>query len=287
MRWLFQELKKSFYLPYMLFSIIGVVILCLLAQCYTDYSSGTTYSVFSMILNREKFNVMEQASLNCIEVWNAGMGNWFYLFSPILLTVGYLIIISNERNTEAIRFILIREGMGKYCLSKVISAAAFSGTMMLLGYAIYGLLIMPFFPTLSSFPEDVQTFYLEYVYLSKSVLIYVVKRLVGVFLYGAFVSVFSVGISIAFRDPYMLICLPFLFKYVYTQLMSKVSYEATISEQEKLAEIVRGFMPESILSVGYNTSFWISLVFLVCLFGLIDFEFYRTMKVRRDNGAFK
>ena len=46
-----------------------------------------------------------------LELWRAGIGGWLIVFAPMLLTVGYMISLSGERQNGQIRFALMRSGI--------------------------------------------------------------------------------------------------------------------------------------------------------------------------------
>ena len=145
----------------------------------------------------------------------AGIGGWLTVFAPMLLTLGYMISLSGERQNGQIRFALMRSGKLRYCISKVCGGALAGGIISLIGYAVFGLLMVIRFPSLNMLPVEEQEFYL----MGSTLAAEAVKRLIGAFLYGMMGSLFGIGVAIAFRDKYMLICLPFMINYIISRYL--------------------------------------------------------------------
>ena len=90
---------------------------------------------------------------------------------------------------------------------------------------VFGLMMLIAFPAYISFSVNEQMMYADWYGTGSMVLIYVVKRLIGSFLYGMAASMFGIGAAIFFRDRYMLLCLPFLLNYIYTQILQRLTLE--------------------------------------------------------------
>lgn len=147
-------------------------------------------------------------------LWKCGIGDWLLVFLPLLSTFGYIVLNAEERQSGQIKFLLIRMGNLRYCVSKVLSGALIGGFTFVAGYLIFGVFMLILFPSFGAFPADSQSIYME-LYFGNTVFLYVLKRLTGVFLLGIFSSVFGIGVAMIFRDKYMLMCLPFLLNYIY------------------------------------------------------------------------
>lgn len=149
------EVQKILHLPYLLLSVAGIIALCLTATGETDVG-GRQISIFSLMIRSEDASSQHVA----LELWRAGIGGWLIVFAPMLLTVGYMISLSGERQNGQIRFALMRSGKLRYCISKVCGGALAGGIIFLIGYAVFGLLMMIRFPLLSTLPVEEQEFYL-------------------------------------------------------------------------------------------------------------------------------
>ena len=138
------ELKKLSFIPYLILSISGIVLLCLSATGETDMS-GKQISIFSLIFQAQQANT--DISKSALALWQAGIGGWLVVFAPMLLSMGYILLLSEERRNGQIRFHILRSGNWKYCISKVCSGALAGGIVFLIGYALFGLLLVMRFPS--------------------------------------------------------------------------------------------------------------------------------------------
>ncbi|MCI6536680.1 MAG: hypothetical protein MR443_03405 [Lachnospiraceae bacterium] len=266
------EVQKILHLPYLLLSVAGIIALCLTATGETDVG-GRQISIFSLMIRSEDASSQHVA----LELWRAGIGGWLIVFAPMLLTVGYMISLSGERQNGQIRFALMRSGKLRYCISKVCGGALAGGIIFLIGYAVFGLLMMIRFPLLSTLPVEEQEFYL----MGSSLAMEVVKYLIGAFLYGMTGSLFGIGVAIVFRDKYMLICLPFMINYIYQQVLSKLSLECWASENYEKITWIEAMKPESIMNISGNVIWLIPFVAMLVLYVVLIGIFYLSMKLSR------
>ncbi|WP_294898212.1 hypothetical protein [uncultured Eubacterium sp.] len=264
------EVQKILHLPYLLLSVAGIIALCLTATGETDVG-GRQISIFSLMIRSEDASSQHVA----LELWRAGIGGWLIVFAPMLLTVGYMISLSGERQNGQIRFALMRSGKLRYCISKVCGGALAGGIIFLIGYAVFGLLMMIRFPLLSTLPVEEQEFYL----MGSSLAMEVVKYLIGAFLYGMTGSLFGIGVAIVFRDKYMLICLPFMINYIYQQVLSKLSLECWASENYEKITWIEAMKPESIMNISGNVIWLIPFVAMLVLYVVLIGIFYLSMKL--------
>ncbi len=264
------EVQKILHLPYLLLSVAGIIALCLTATGETDVG-GRQISIFSLMIRSEDASSQHAA----LELWRAGIGGWLIVFAPMLLTVGYMISLSGERQNGQIRFALMRSGKLRYCISKVCGGALAGGIIFLIGYAVFGLLMMIRFPLLSTLPVEEQEFYL----MGSSLAMEVVKYLIGAFLYGMTGSLFGIGVAIVFRDKYMLICLPFMINYIYQQVLSKLSLECWASENYEKITWIEAMKPESIMNISGNVIWLIPFVAMLVLYVVLIGIFYLSMKL--------
>ncbi len=264
------EVQKILHLPYLLLGVTGIIALCLTATGDMNVG-GSQISIFSLMIRPEVTNTPHTA----FELWRAGIGGWLLVFAPMLLTVGYMISLSGERQNGQIRFALMRSGKLRYCISKVCGGALAGGIIFLIGYAVFGLLMVIRFPSLSTLPVEEQEMYL----MGSSLVAEVVKRLIGAFLYGMTGSLFGIGVAIVFRDKYMLICLPFMINYIYQQVLGKLRSDCMMAEKYEKFTWLEAMQPESIMNISGSVTWLIPFVVVLVIYvGLIG-VFYLSMKL--------
>lgn len=269
-----QELKKLWYPPFVLVAVICIVILCTFGECYVD-GKGTSYMVLSVILQRDNFSF-----LHWIHIWESGLDTWSYLFLPVILSIGYFITLSVERKTGNIRLELIRSGFYQYGFVKVISGAITSGAILVLGYGLYGLLMLGLFPLTLVDDSGMD--------LSAGGLVsYILMRLFGMFLYGALIHIFSTLISILFQDPYVLLCFPMMIKYIYNQILQKIEISAMERGDMLFLEQIDGCRMENIIRMTFDKNWWMLLLSMLIIYGLLGLSYGFWIKRRRDSGGWE
>lgn len=243
------EVQKILHLPYLLLGVAGIIALCLTATGDMNVG-GSQISIFSLLIRPEVTNTPHTA----FELWRAGIGGWLTVFAPMLLTLGYMISLSGERQNGQIRFALMRSGKLRYCISKVCGGALAGGIIFLIGYAVFGLLMVIRFPSLNTLPVKEQEFYL-----------------MG--------SLFGIGVAIAFRDKYMLICLLFMINYIYQQVLGKLASDCMVAEKYEKITWIEAVRPESIMNISRSVTWLIPFVVMLVIYLVLIGVFYLSMKL--------
>ena len=271
------EFKKNIYVPYIFIEIIGIIILCLSATGETDMN-GKQISIFSLIFQELPANT--DVLKSALSLWQAGLGGWLVVFAPMLLSMGYILLISEERRNGQIRFHILRSGNWKYCISKLCSGALAGGIVFLIGYALFGLLMLVRFPSIRTFSAEEQ----EILLMGSSISVVIIKKLIGAFLYGMFGSVFGIGVAIVFRDKYMLVCLPFMINYIYQQILTKMATDAMAAEAYERLTWIETFQPENIMNISLGWNWFLSVILMLAIYAVLSVIFYRCVK-RGDWGV--
>ena len=267
------EVQKILYLPYLLLGVAGIIALCLTATGDMG-AGGSQISIFSLMIRPEVTNTQHTA----FELWRAGIGGWLLVFAPMLLTMGYMISLSGERQNGQIRFVLMRSGKLRYCISKVCGGVLAGGIIFLIGYAVFGLLMMIWFPSLSTLSVEEQKFYL----MGSTLGVEVVKCLIGAFLYGMTGSLFGICVAIAFWDKYMLICLPFMINYIYLQVLGKLTSDCIVAEKYEKSTWIEAMRPESIMNISGSVIWLILFVVMLMIYVVLIGVFYLSMKIGEE-----
>lgn len=278
------EISKMFYLPLFCISCIGIAGICLLSECYAD-STGRSYTVIEMMFNSADIDMLDMVSMNNLAIWRAGLGSWTYLLLPLLLSMGYLFVLSEERRTGAIRQQLIREGNFRYCLSKIAGAIVCSGILMVTGYALYGIVVWKCFPSLYAYDDSQISAYMEY--MPDGAAWFVIRRMIGVFLYGIYVNAFAVGVSIVFVDRYILLCLPMMLNYIYSQVIAKIEADAFSRDRFDFAEKIQFLRMENIIGIGQNDTWVFTLLLMAATYIILFALFWFLITKRSDSGGWE
>lgn len=276
MRCIGLEMKKNLHWPYVLLSVAGIA--CL-GFCGTVFDpSGAQTTLFGLARQIHEGGIIPDISMSVPVIWQQGLGSWLALFAPLLVTFGYVVTLSSERQNGQMKFELIRGGNFRYSVSKAVSGALFSGVMFLAGYALFGFLLKLFFPAFSSFGEEQQWFYLSF-YPGNSVILFCIYRLAGAFFFGVFAGVFGIGVAVFLEDKYMLICLPFLLNYIYQQVLQKAVTGKYAAGAES-AVWLESFYPASFANLSASR-YWAVPVLVL---GLIYFGIVLAFWIRLKRG---
>ena len=172
-------------------------------------------------------------------------------------------------------FLLIRSQNAKYCARKVTAGVLTGGILFITANIVFGLMMLIAFPAYISFSVNEQMMYADWYGTGSMVLIYVVKRLIGSFLYGMAASMFGIGAAIFFRDRYMLLCLPFLLNYIYTQILQRLTLENPAVER---------FNSSNLMNVSGESGWgWTVGLTIVC-YVILVLLYYAQVKRRHCDG---
>ena len=269
-----RELRKNCYWPFVLLSVVGIACLGFFNTVYDP--SGTQTTLFSLIRQIRGGTFVPDVSFSAPVMWKQGLGSWLILFAPLLVSFGYVVILSSERQNGQMKFELIRAGSIRYCVSKVVSGALFCGFVFLAGYGLFGLLLKFFLPAFSSFGTEEQSFYME-MYFGNSMQAFLCRQLLGAFLFGILAGVFGIGTAVFFEDKYMLICLPFLLTYIYQQILQKITQGMYAAGAESAAW-VESFYPASIVNVSASRYWTVPLLVLGLVYLVVAAAFIIRVK---------
>lgn len=273
-RCIWLELKKNLYLPYVLLVVFGVLFFGLAAPAGKN-GSGKEIVIFFMML-KEDLKMEAGIEGSGLVLWSQGMSGWLMVFLPFLLTRSYIFVFSSERQDKYLQFLRIRCGNLRFCCAKIIGGALSGGLTFALGYAVFGILMSACFPSFSGFPPEEQGIYTG-IWGAEPVW-YVARRLAGSFFYGAGSCVFGIGVAILLRDKYMLLCLPFLLNYCWSQMLNKLVISDIAYREGAYNRLIQAFDPSSLLNMPWDRYWLLQLVMLLAVYIGFVFLFCRLME---------
>ena len=276
-RCLGAEMKKNNSFPFFAVSVSLFVCICFLGDCVTG-QNGQHYQVYDIMLLSKYLPLTKDLRYSWMNVWEAGLGPWTILAAPMLMTAGFVFINTKEKTENADRYLLFREGRLFFALSKTVSAMLSAGLVCTIGYIIYGIILMPFFPSASEYSaENAELIGSLY---GSSICKYITFRLVGAFLFGVSVSLLPIILSAFVSDMYILISMPFLGIYIYETIFKRISVSKWGEEHiELLNALDFGQLPY----FGVNRKKFITLTLLAaaCMICIISYYFIRFREERR------
>ena len=277
-----QETKKNCRTAGLLISIIGCLLLFLAGRCYTD-ETMTGHTILEMLFNKNANNIAVDYGLSYTAMLRYGAGQWFRLFAPAILTIGFQSVMYYEKEQASLTYIMLRENTAVYCGSKLLAGMFTGGMISAVSYGFYILIIKvrlkEAFRILKNDDANVARI-LGYGRVSELALSYVV----GVFLFGAMCFGFVYFVSIFFKDRYVLMCMPILIKYVIDQVFTVVSAALMRSENfESMEKFGRYNMSNLIPFIRSNGSRFTLLTEIIIIV-LLFFIFLFVLKRRQKNG---
>lgn len=260
-----------------------VAVLCFTTNAYTSTSiAGVTqsYTVIELLLN---FNTQSLERLGVMSgsaqfLFMRGIGEYAYLFMPMIVAASFVPIYCTERNFGLVRFELIRSSKLRYVAGKQISAMLTGGCIVTAGYLFYGFIVAILFPWASQFSD--LSFELSMMTV-KSLPLNLLLSIIGAFLYGA-VSVLPAFLFCAvFRNSYVISCLPFVLVYIKNTAITRI-----IQDNPKLDQLFMPFYTYAIRSLVYGSSTGIAsaLYQLICSLAVF-LTCWLIEERRRDSGA--
>lgn len=276
------EVEKNLFLPFAILSILGILVMCMLGEFYVD-DSGSSYTVLSVIINGSELGIQDRVELNWLQAWEAGIGNWFSLLIPLFVSFGFLVTVSTERKMGVSMILLQKQGDYSYCICKIWGAFLSGGILLLVGYALYGILLLPFFSMPYNFSDEVlQAYYGDSKMISDYLLLYIITKIVGIFLYGGMNASIGLFLSLFFSDKYILMCSPMLLKYIYTQVLLKIEIDNITQNENFVYIILEALRFENIISISLSWNWFLSFLYMCIGYILCFCIFYKKVNSRKE-----
>lgn len=282
MRRIILEVKKNLYFPFAILSTLGVLIMCMLGELYVD-DVGTSYTVLSVIVNANEIGICDKVELNWLQAWEAGIGNWFSLLIPLLVSLGFLVTTSTEKKKGVSKILIQKQGNYSYCTCKIGGVFFTGGTLLLVGYVLYGILLLPFFSMPYNFTNEVlQSYYGDSRMVSEFLCLYIIVKIVGIFLYGGMNASIGLCVSLFFSDKYILMCSPMLLKYIYSQILLKLEIDNITQNKKIVYMILEVLRLENIINISPNLSWFLSFCYMCIGYILCFCILYKKVNCRKE-----
>ena len=278
------DLKKAVQNISFVAACLITALLCFTAEVYTDFSNARSYSVYETILMLDKDTLLSDVSFSSIFIFGKSLSGYISMFLPVSSAFPYITNLCSERNSGNIRFSIMRTGRLKYYFSKFGSALLSGGFSTLLGVVMYGGIVLMLFPDINAYAvtaEDMQFFF------PNGIAIFIAKTLIHSFMYGCISVMPAFFLSSFCRNPYIVLCLPFMATYIWITALNKIASNEAVSGNFDAAANLQPFYPNSISNL-LNLSgerLYITLAFnLIFVFVLLAI-YIAIMEKRFDTGC--
>ncbi|MBR6101038.1 MAG: ABC transporter permease [Ruminococcus sp.] len=287
LRTLRQDLNKTVINAGFIGAALMTCLLAFTGNAYRDDSNDKSYSILEAFFSFDRKFVETHDSFSSYRLFCNGLSGYISMFIPIIVAFPFMVSFCAERNNGLIRFTITRAGKLRYYLSKFAASFIGGGLAVLLGMAIFGIILRFSFPTFMSYDPDPETLKWS---LPDGEAVGVIKVLLSSFLYGAFSTLPAFFLSSFCKNPYIITCLPFMLVYVWNTAMNKIIFHGYETGDWEVYNKVAPFQPDSpmrIVSINFsemtaadrNTLIFNGVYLAVLLAGFI-----LIMNLRTDKG---
>lgn len=204
-----------------------IVVLYSSAEIYMDLTKYDEYSVWLSYFSFDRDFMMKHIEFSSVSILQKSGTGYLSMFIPMVAPFAMVRLLCAEQESGVIRFEIVRCGRLKYHLTNFISGVLSGGIITALGFITYGIIVYILFPSFGMYSSELQFSQIEFyqagygVTLQTNFFLLLVEKLPTMFLYGAFASMPAIALVSILRNPYTILCLPFFFNYVLTQLTIK------------------------------------------------------------------
>ena len=259
------------------FCVVMTTLLFIFADAYTDEITKEHFSVIRALTDMKYEERIQHSELcNLVLMYNS-RGHWFTLFVPIIAAFCYVPMFTAEREGRAVRYEISRTSRVGFFTAEFFTGIILGGIAVTIGYLFFGLFAMNAFPSVSEMTADIGM--LQNLEQEQ----FILKMAFQVFLYGVYWSIPAMFCTSFLRNKYLIMCIPFFVKYVWTQIYKKIADNAMNPnefdiEKIRLAERIN---PEGILWIYDGTKLDVILLFGISAASL--FAAYLIIVLKRDD----
>ncbi len=269
------DLIKTLLSPYFPICIGIILALMLASNAYYDQLSSKSYTVIESIF-RLSFEEKEALGMYDLTVLGKYGGEWFSSFMPIAVTFAFIPVFSDERKSGNIRFSICRESRFSFCLSKLSSAFISAGLAAALAFLLYAAIVFMLFPA----SQDVE---LAAVYMPYGVTVKLALTAAKLFLFGGISSMPVLALFSFIKNKYIVMCLPFMLRYITAQAYSSFSIELLSSGNEVPALLCAAADRELLLTDFWNTDKLPFIVIFYLLYIGVCAAVFSAVTIRRTD----
>lgn len=261
-------------------AVVVIVVLCFSVQVYVDHGSGKAYSVFEAIFSLDCGIIAEKSDFYAPMIIRNALTGYSAMAMPITASFPFVMSFINERNSGNMQYTISRMSRGKYYFSKFVTAVTSGGICTALGVIFFGICVFILFPNV--YPPELT----EWVF-PNGVFAGLAKKLLSAFVYGA-ASVLPAFLLCAFcKNPYIVLCFPFMLKFIMEAVLGKIQANAWATGDYGVSDRIAPFYPDAasqLVNRPIDKTFWVIIAVNV-IAAVISFAgFALIMDNRSDRG---
>lgn len=203
-------------------AIIVTFLLCFTENVYIETSTMRTYSVLEALFKFDAEFMQSQSSFYSLSVFKSAFSGYSAMFLPVLASFPFVFSQGAERNSGNIRFSIFRGKRLKYYFSKFLCAVLSGGVCITLGVILFGSFSFFAFPGAGHY----QQYELEFI-APRGAAAEIVKKLLSSFVYGCVSTLPAFFLSSFCRNRYIVLCVPFLARYMQDTAVRKIIVNST------------------------------------------------------------
>ena len=212
-------------------AILAALVLFSTAIVYVEPLGGKEYSVLNLLAGKNTKKVLADESLNVFGIFLDGNIGYMEIFAPIVASIPYISIVSCERMHSNFRFEIFRVGRTTYAFGNLLAAFIVGGFIFCVAYAAYGITLYVIFHgglfhegiiRGGIMREGIIRGGMGSVFMGENVTL-IIKKLMGMFIYGGVSVIPTVLISAFVRNKYIVLFIPFMLNYFWNMFLSSVT----------------------------------------------------------------
>ncbi len=251
-------------------AVIVTAVLCFSAQIYSDRSNGKAYSVFEALYSFDRDFMSNNSDFSPVSIIEKALSGYSAMALPVTAAFPFVFSFITERNSGNMRLSISRTSRGKYYFSKFVSALLCGGICTMLGVILFSLFAFILFPS-TQFPEITA----------------LIKKFLSVFVYGMTSVIPSFFLCSFCKNPYIILCVPFVLKFMLETLISRIQINASAAGDFDVYQRTLPFIPSSVTSLFYieaNKTFFIIIAVNLLFAATVFAGFALIMEKRADRG---
>ncbi|MCH5209191.1 MAG: hypothetical protein J1F04_09915 [Oscillospiraceae bacterium] len=219
-------------------AVIVTAVLCFSTQVYVDYSSGKTYSVIESVFTFSRDFMAGRYEFYPPLIIKQALSGYSSMAMPITASFVFVMTFITERNSGNMMYTVSRTSRGKYYVSKFITAVTSGGLCTMLGVILFGIFVYILFPNVNS-PELKEWAFQDSVFAALA------KKLLSAFVYGMTSALPAFFLCSFCKNPYVILCFPFMLKFITETLLAKIQTNAWSAGNFNIYERIVPFYPNA------------------------------------------
>lgn len=263
-----------------LIAIAATVVLCFSVQVYFDHSNSKAYSVFEALFILEPALRAESPDLSPPMIIRMALTGYSSMVLPVTASFPFVLTFIAERSSGNMLYTISRTRRGSYYISKFVSAILGGGLCTMLGVIFFAVCAYILFPNRCS-PELVEWLF------PNGIVIGIMKKLLSAFIYGMTSALPAFFLCSFCKNPYIVLCFPFMLKFISEAILGKIQTNAWASENYAASDIIAPLFPDAashLADMHVGKTFWWTIAVNVTFAAICFAGFAVIMEKRTDRG---